>query len=381
MSEQEEGVAVENDKGDVLFAPEEKFANPRDHLGRTAVEVKRLCGKTDECKCPVCSHRLIVRGGEKVSIHLAHAAGREDAACKGGFESPWHVAAKQAAAYREGWLHEQNGDGDRGMRFDAYNKFTREAFEAVHSLSDTYAVKQRRICRMGVEAKWLFDSSADFGNNNQLPLDIDKACGGLLECEGLLTKRAVQVICDIGPGRCFLHYLGLAWKWVGVDRWQACSPVSDMQKLCTGSHGINRLLFEMRATGRYREESIVFRNGEIVGATWEEISPQKILQRVSERADQLLETWVRLKRSRAYAARRRASRQYRPSTPEDVASRSKPVCQVMAEKTMTEDEVEASKLICESMGNSVGQEDALAAIHRRWREECACYNWRFSDGR
>ncbi len=375
MSEQEEGVAVENEKKEVLFAPEEKFANPRDHLGRTAVEVKRLCGKADECKCPVCSHRLIVRGGEKVSIHLAHAAGREDAACKGGFESPWHVAAKQAAAYREGWLHEQNGDGDRGMRFDAYSRFTREAFEAVHSLSDTYAIKQRRICKMGVEAKWLFDSAADFGNKNRLPLDIDKACGGLLECEGLLTKRAVQVICDIGPDRCFLHYLGLAWKWVGVDRWQACSPVSDMQKICTGERGINRLLFEMRASGQYEEGSIAFRNGDIVGATWQEVSPYKILQRVQEQAGQLLEEWKRVKQSRASAARRRAARQYRPSTAEDVAYRSKPVCELTAGRTMTQEQVEASVSIFKSIGAPAVMEDSLSRIHREWREYCSRTNW------
>jgi hypothetical protein len=357
------------------FAPEEKFANPRDHLGRTAVEVRRLCSKTDECKCPVCSHRLIVRGGERVSVHLAHAPGRKDTACKGGFESPWHVAAKQAAAYREGWLHEQNGDGDRGMRFDAYNKFTREAFEAVHSLSDTYASKQLSICRMGVEATWLFDSAADFGNKNPMPLDIDQACGGLLECHGLLKDRAIRVINDIGSDRCFLHYLGLAWKWVGVDRWQVCSPASEMHRICTGEFGINRLLFEMRASGKYGDGKIVFRNGDIVGATWQEISPQKILQRVQEQKDQLLEDWIRVKRSRAYAARRRASRQYRPSTAEDVASRSKPVCELMAERTMTIGELDDSTQICESILSQRQTQDPLAKIHKTWREYCFSQGW------
>lgn len=380
MSDQAEGSAVEQEE-EILFAPEEKFANPRDHLGRTAVEVKQLCSKDDECRCPVCLHRLIVRGGEKVSMHLAHAPGRKDTACKGGFESPWHVAAKQAAAYREGWLHEQSGDGDRGMRFDAYNKFTLEAFEAVHSLSDTYASKQRRICKMGVDAKWLFDSAADFGNKNPLPLDIDKACGGLLECEGLLTKRAVQVIYDIGVDRCFLHYLGLAWKWVGVDRWQACSPVSEMQKICTGERGINRLLFEMRASGRYRKESIVFRNGDIVGSTWQEISPQKILQKVQAQSDQLLEMWKRVKLSRASAARRRAARQFSPSTADEVACRSKPVCELMAERTMTPDEVEASEEICRSIASTAAKEDRLSVINREWREWCAKADRRAMDGR
>lgn len=316
-----------------LFAPEEKFANPRDHMGRTAPEVKALCDKTSECKCPLCDHRLIVRAGDRTATHFAHAKGRKDTSCKGGFETPWHVCAKRAAARRQGWLHEQTDKTDRHSRFDAYNKFTREAFEAVHSLSAKYAEKQRSVSKLGIDCKWLFDSAADFGNRNPLPLDIDKACHGLLECHDLLSKKAIQVIQEIGPERCFLHYLGLAWKWVGVDRWQACSPISEMQRLCIGEYGLNRELIEMRARNDMPADKLAFRNGELVSTAWHEITPQNILLTVQERKDQLLETWRRVKRNQQYSRRRKGARQYRPSTAEDIATRSRPVCEMLAERS------------------------------------------------
>ena len=377
---QDNCVAFKDIDQEELFAPEEKFANPRDHLGRTAVDVKQLCDKTAECKCPVCSHKLIVRAGECVSIHFAHAPGRKDTSCKGGFESPWHIAAKRAAAMRPGWLHEYPNNEDRNSRFDAYNQFTRQAFEAVHSLSDTYVSKQRSLASVGIDSQWLFDSAAEFASRNTLPLDIDKARGGLLECYDVLSKRATSIIQEIGPDRCFLHYLGLAWKWVGVDRWQVCSPVSEIQKLCSGEHGLNRLLFDFRASGEFREGAIAFRNGDLVGTTWQEVSPQNLLYLVNERSDQLLEAWKRIKRNREYAKRRKGTRQYRPSTADDIASRSKPVCELIAEKSMTQDEVNAAQSICESAGNgaldtSTPQEDPLARIHRTWREHCIRKGW------
>jgi len=319
---------------EILYAPEEKFANPRDHMGRTATDVNRLCQKNSECKCPVCDHKLIVRAGEQIATHFAHAKGRKDTSCKGGFETPWHKCAKEAAGMREGWLDEFTDKTDRHSRFDAYNRFTQQAFEAVHSLSDTYIEKQRSLAGLGIECQWLFDSAGDFANRNPLPLDIDKAAGGILECYDLLAPKAVEIIEQIGPERCFLHYLGLAWKWVGVDRWQACSPESGIQKLCTSGHGINRLLIDMRARGDMPQEKLAFRNGELVSTAWQEITPGNLVRAVGEQKDQLLEKWRRVKRNREYARRKKGARQYRPSTSHDMAVRSKPVCEIIAERQM-----------------------------------------------
>jgi len=379
MSECEENSDAEKEL-DELFAPEEKFANPRDHLGRTAVDVKQLCDKTSDCKCPVCLHRLIVRAGESVATHFAHAPGRKDTSCKGGFESPWHIAAKRAAAMRPGWLHEYKNNEDRNSRFDAYNQFTRQAFEAVHSLSATYVSKQRSLASIGIDSQWLFDSAADFANKNALPLDIDKARGGLLECYDLLSKRAVSIIQEIGPERCFLHYLGLAWKWVGVDRWQICSPVSEIQRLCSGEHGLNRLLFDFRASGQFREGTIAFRNGDLVSTAWQEVTPQNLLELINQRSDQLLEAWARVKRNRERARKAKGTRQHRPSTTDDIASRSKPVCELIAERTMTPEELGFAQQMCESSTSTVTQtspvqEDAFARIHRTWREYCDSRGW------
>jgi len=377
------------DDESLLFAPEEKFANPRDHMGRTAVDVKQLCNKKADCKCPVCAHRLIVRSGESVATHFAHAPGRKDTSCKGGFESPWHIAAKRAAAMRPGWLHEYASNEDRNSRFDAFNQFTRQAFEAVHSLSPTYVSKQRSLSSVGISCQWLFDSGSDFKNRNPLPLDIDKARSGLLECYDLLSKRAVSIIQEIGPDRCFLHYLGLAWKWVGVDRWQICSPVSEMQKMCCGEHGLNRILFDFRASGDFREGTIAFRNPDLVPATWQEVSPQSLLTTVNQRSDQLLETWKRVKRNREYAKRKKGSRQYRPSTADDIVSRSKPVCELLAERTMTEVEMKLAESICDhsaiaSKKAEHAAEDSFARIYRTWREYCSHRGWEVkeaADGR
>lgn len=333
MSAEETPDTVDVEDGEaILYAPEEKFANPRDHMGRTATDVKSLCDKTTECKCPICDHRLIVRAGGKKAVHFAHAKGRKDTSCKGGYETPWHKCAKRAAGMREGWLDEYTDKTDRHSRFDAYNQFTRQAFEAVHSLSDTYVEKQRSLASLGIDCQWLFDSAGDFANHNPLPLDIDKAMSGLLECHDLLTPKAVGVINEIGPGRCFLHYLGLAWKWVGVDRWQVCSPVGDMQKLCIGERGINRLLIDLRARADMPLEKLAFRNGELVGTAWQEITPQNLLRAISESKDQLLESWKRAKRRQEYSRRRKGARQYRPSTSQDLALRSKPVCELAAER-------------------------------------------------
>lgn len=376
----------EDEDGDhPLYAPEEKFANPRDHMGRTAVDVKSLCDKTAECKCPVCDHRLIVRAGEQIATHFAHAKGRKDTSCKGGFETPWHKCAKLAAGMREGWLHEFTDKTERHSRFDAYNQFTQRAFEAVHSLSDTYIEKQRSLAAIGIECQWLFDSLGDFANRNPLPLDIDKASTGLLECHDLLTKKAVEIIEQIGVDRCFLHYLGLAWKWVGVDRWQACSPVSDIQKLCTGERGINRLLIDLRARGDMPQEKLAFRNGDLVSAAWQEITPQNLLATVDERKEQLLETWRRIKRNRQYARRRKGTRQYRPTTEADIESRSKPVCELIAERTALTEKLNSIEIEnIEDRSRPVAQDCPFVRIRRSWVEYCQSPSFRIkeaTDGR
>lgn len=372
-------LAVEEE---TLYAPEEKFANPRDHMGRTATDFKALCDKTDECKCPVCAHKLIVRGGEQVSLHFAHAPGRKDTSCKGGFETPWHKCAKRAAGMREGWLDEFTDKTDRHSRFDAYNQFTQQAFEAVHSLSDTYIEKQQSLASLGIECQWLFDSAGDFANRNPLPLDIDKATSGLLECHDLLTKKAIQVIEQIGPERCFLHYLGMAWKWVGVDRWQVCSPVSEMQKLCTGEYGINRQLIDMRAmhAGKIPTDKMAFRNGDLVSTAWQEITPQNLLTVVNDRKEQLLETWRRIKRNRQYSRRKKNARQYRPSTEADLESRSKPVCELVAERRALTELLNS----CEPAAATSGADENLsqrlderfANIRRTWVEYCESQGYR-----
>lgn len=384
MEETECGIEQE----EVLYAPEEKFANPRDHMGRTATDVKSLCDKTAECQCPVCDHKLIVRAGDQVAVHFAHAKGRKDTSCKGGFETPWHKCAKRAAGMREGWLDEFTDKTDRHSRFDAYNQFTHQAFEAVHSLSDTYIEKQRSLSSLGIDCHWLFDSAGDFTNRNPLPLDIDKATGGLLECYDLLGKKAIVIIEQIGPERCFLHYLGLAWKWVGIDRWQACSPVSDIQKLCTGERGINRLLIDLRARGDMPQEKLAFRNGDLVSTAWQQITPQNLLLLVNERKEQLLESWRRIKRNREYSRRKLGSRQHRPSTADDVATRSRPVCELIAERDALTRQldavvIDATENHSESQQNNPG-EDSLARIHRTWRQHCDSMGWlkkEVTDGR
>lgn len=369
-----------------LYAPEEKFANPRDHMGRTAADVKQLCDKTAECKCPVCDHRLIVRAGEQIATHFAHAKGRKDTSCKGGFETPWHKCAKRAAGMREGWLDEFTDKTDRHSRFDAFNQFTRQAFEAVHSLSDTYVEKQRSLARMNIECQWLFDSAGDFSNRNPLPLDIDKACSGLLECHDLLGKKAIEIIEQIGTDRCFLHYLGLAWKWVGVDRWQACSPASDMQALCTGERGINRLLIDLRARGDMPKEKLAFRNGDLVSTAWQEITPQNILFTVNERKDQLLESWRRVKRNRQYMRRKKGARQYRPSTQSDVDSRSRPVCELAAERSALTEQLDGISIGVDAFATPKAEpeECPFARIRKTWVEYCESRGWRIkevTDGR
>lgn len=389
MSEEDEAFAGEEGKEEeVLYAPEEKFANPRDHMGRTATDFKSLCDKTDECKCPVCAYKLIVCGGEQVSVHFRHAPGRKDTSCKGGFETPWHKCAKRAAGMRAGWLDEFTDKTDRHSRFDAYNQFNHQAFEAVRSLSDTYIEKQRSLASLGIECQWLFDSAGDFANRNPLPLDIDKATGGLLECGDLLTKKAIQIIEQIGPDRCFLHYLGLAWKWVGVDRWQACSPVSEMQKLCTGEHGINRQFIDMRVeyAGKIPADKMAFRNGELVSTAWQEITPQNLLASVQERKEQLLETWRRIKRNRQYARRRKNTRQYRPTTQSDIESRSKPVCELIAERNALTEQLKNIDMSRPGDGREKPREQdcPFARIRRSWVEYCESRGYRIkeaTDGR
>jgi hypothetical protein len=275
---------------------------------------------------------------------------------------------------REGWLPEFTDKTDRHSRFDAYNKFTRQAFEAVHSLSETYIDKQRSLAGLGVSCQWLFDSAGDFCNRNPLPLDVGSAVDGLLECHDLLGKKAIDIIQEIGPEHCFLHYLGLAWKWVGVDRWQACSPVSDIQKLCVGERGINRLLIDLRARGDMPQDKLAFRNGELVSTAWQEISPRNLLATVNERKDQLLESWRRIKRNRQYSRRKKGARQYRPSTQHDIDTRSKPVCELIAERTALTAQLKSyqpqlgtTATQDEQIGNA---EDPLAQINREWRDYC-----------
>lgn len=373
------GEGGEPQENEPLYAPEEKFANPRDHMGRTATDFKSLCDKTAECKCPVCDHKLIVRAGEKTATHFAHAKGRKDTSCRGGFETPWHKSAKLAAGSREDWLHEYTDKTARWSRFDAYNDRAKQAFEAVHSLSASYVDKQRSLLETGIECKWLFDSAGDFQNRNPLPLDIDKATSGLLECHDLLSKRAVEIIHQIGPHRCFLHYLGLAWKWVGEDRWQACSPLNEMQVLCTREGGVNWRLIQYRARGDMPQDKCAFRNGDLVSTAWQEISPQNLLWLVNSKKEQLLETWRRIKKNRQYARRRKGTNQYRPSTESDVASRSKPVCELIAERQELTEQLESIAIDDPYCGHQASQctpkEDPLARIHRTWREHCALKGW------
>jgi hypothetical protein len=332
MTSEEHNKDEKNDSLELRFAPEEKFANPRDHMGRTALDVKSLCGKHADCRCPECNHKLILRSGEKTATHFAHAAGRADRSCKGGFETPWHKCAKWAAGLREGWMHEFTDKTARYSRFDAYNQFTKEAFEAVHSLSNSYLEKQSSLASLGIDCTWLFDSAGDFANRNQLPLDIEKATKGLLECSDLLKPKAIQIILHIGAQRCFLHYLGLAWKWVGVDRWQVCTPFSPVQQLCISERGINRLLIDMRARGDMPKDKLAFRNGELVSTSWTEITPQYVLQKVLLRKEQLLESWRRTKKAREASRRRKAVKQYRPATQTDVLYKARPVCELSAER-------------------------------------------------
>lgn len=375
----------DEDDDEVLFAPEEKFANPRDHMGRTAMDVKSLCDSNADCKCPVCDHKLIVKAGDKLSTHFAHAKGRIDTLCKGGFETPWHKCAKRAAGLREGWLDEFTDKTDRHSRFDAYNPFEKKAFEAVHSLSATYVEKQRSLAGIGIDCKWLFDSAGDFANSNFLPLNIEKAVQGELECSDLLKGKAVDIIDQIGPSRCFLHYLGLAWKMIDRDCWAVCEQGSDMQELCNGEYGVNRLLIDMRARGDIPQERLSFRNSRLVSASWQQITAENLLLQVASQKEQLLEDWRRNEKRRRESRRRKGMRQHRPSTSFDVVARAIPVCKLLSDQMALTEKLDSISLERppvadgQQVANAIpvvtnhageGGESRLAAVHRTWREYC-----------
>jgi hypothetical protein len=319
----EEGAATETD-ATLLLAPEQKYANPRDHLGRTAVEFRRSCHKAAECRCPECRHPLVVRSGEKLSTHFAHAKGRANAGCRGAFETPWHFAAKIAASNREGWQREWS---DGGWRYDACNQFTGQVFEAVHSLSDTYVEKQRHLSSTGRSAVWLFDSAADFTSRwSGCRLDVERAFVGILRCSEVMKPKAADLVDDLGRERCFLHYLGLSWKCVGRDSWQYCADAGGVSNLVCGEFGLNRLLIDMRASGKYDGQRVWFRDGELVSTSWQEITPLNLVLAVRAKYGTLYQTWLQAKRQRDAGRLHRDRRQFRNSTPHDLASRHAPIC-------------------------------------------------------
>lgn len=331
---------------EAIFAPEEKFANPRDHLGRTAVEVRRLCKQAVDCKCPICLHGLILKAGEKMPVHFAHAVGRKDTACRGGFETPWHLAAKRAAATREGWLAEFT-DGE--WRYDACNQWTGQVFEAVHSISPTYVAKQRYLRSLGRPAVWLFDSAGHFASRgSEVRIDLDKAFVGILRCNDLLKPKAADLVDELGRECCFVHYLGLAWECIGRDQWKCCTSLSDMQRLCVGEHGLNRNLIHMRASGVYPGDTQWFRNGELVSSSWQEISPGNLSVTVRLHYSQLFEEWLRGKNARERQRRRTASSQYRPTTLSDLAGKSQPVCRLAKSQAgLTAEQVRSLDAACD----------------------------------
>lgn len=353
---------------DVLYAPEEKYANPRDHLGRTATEFKSGCKKGDECLCPECRHPLVVKAGEKVSVHFSHAKGRANTACKGAFETPWHFAAKIAASNRQGWQREWS-DGE--WRYDAYNTETGHVFEAVHSLSSTYIAKQRHIASTGRQSAWLFDSSAHFCQQSAgIRLDIKKAFVGILRVRDILKPKACDLIEEIGPDRCFLHYLGLAWKCIGRDEWAACDGGHEISGIVHGNSGLNNMLINMRASGDYEDTKVWFRDGAgLVGTTWSEITPANLVLSVREKFDTLYQEWLADNAKRSRLRLRKSRRQSRPSSAEDVYSRPTPVCGMPA-NGLTDAQIATAEQVALSLVSSGRNEPTSACDHESHESQC-----------
>ncbi len=367
MSEQAEQAAVQQEE-EVLFAPEEKFANPRDHLGRTAAEFAVGCKKGDECMCPECKHPLLVRSGERISCHFAHAKGRANTGCKGAFETPWHFAAKVAASNREGWQREWN-DGE--WRYDAYNTKTGEVFEAVHSLSKTYITKQRYIASTGRKSVWLFDSAAEFCQQSRgLRLDIKKAFVGILFCSDILKPKTCDLIDELGPERCYLHYLGLAWKCVGRGEWRACLSNEEISRVIYGHSGLNSMLIDMRASGDYPETKVWFRDGaDLVSTSWSEITADNLVASVRNRYDTMYQEWLSDNVKRSQDRRRRNRRQRRPATAVDVATRPTPVCGMPA-KGLTDAQLATAEQIAVAIALSHRQEACTVSNQPPNQQKC-----------
>ena len=310
----------------LTFDPSERFANPVDHLGRTAAEAAALRKTEREHRCPDCRHALLLRAGGTLPAHFAHAPGREDRSCVGSHETPWHVAAKRAAAARPGWAEEyRHGQ----WRYDAYNAGSGEVFEAVHTLSERYLAKQQYLRGVGCPAVWLFDSNGHFcRRGDDLRLDVYRAVTrGRLFCGDMLSPAAAALVDELGRANCFLYYLGLAWRCVGGDEWECCHRLDPIQRLCMGSAGITRIYLDFSASGAFADRRTWFRDRFLVPTAWHEVSPERLRESIVSRQAQLIESQRRSAAARAARNRARQRRECDRATAAEVVGRSVPVCQ------------------------------------------------------
>ena len=139
-------------------------------------------------------------------------------------------------------------------------------------------------------------------------------------------------------------------------------------------------MIDLRARRDMPKDKLAFRNGELVGTAWQEITPPKLLAAVNEKKTQLLESWRRIKRDRERARRKKGSREYRPSTEDDVSSRSKPVCELISERSALTEKLNSYAPAIDSEASireqHQGTEDPFARIRRTWVEYCELNGYR-----
>lgn len=117
-----------------------------------------------ESLCPDCRGELIARRGDVMPWHWAHKPNTTNRNVCGWSETNWHLTWKEAVknyGQEKGWQVEVpiqiNGKKYRLDAAKVVDGKVVEAYEFVHSLSESYTAKHTMLRLYGIPVLWVFD--------------------------------------------------------------------------------------------------------------------------------------------------------------------------------------------------------------------------------
>ncbi len=188
-------------------------------LNHNKIPVWKWDGQS-ESRCPDCNSELLARKGEYIIWHWAHYPRTATKYCWTE-ESQWHLTMKKAYYGFKNWRIEVPVVvRNTKYRIDAVNSGTCQYREFVHTLSNKYAEKHKKLTTLNYNVLWIYDGSMFASRHRRAVWN-----GGI---KRLLKPKARDVYSETGG---LVHFNGKLWREWKYDVWYPLEGPASMEIL------------------------------------------------------------------------------------------------------------------------------------------------------